>query len=135
MICACMFREATIIVSQAIVVFRAACTHGSDTLCKTALIHPFAILLLQLLRMTSVTFDPQAGTRDGELPPWEVAKAVAFPWRSDAEFCFDLVPKIPIFTTAKRRGLSYEPHCTVGLVTRVPSQIHCICRDLGVTST
>ena len=52
--------------------------HGSDTLCKTALIHPFAILLLQLLRMTSVTFDPQAGTRDGELPPWKVAKAVAF---------------------------------------------------------
>ena len=78
MICACMFREATVIVSQAIVVFRAACVHGSDTLCKTALIHPFAILLLQLLRMTSVTFDPQAGTRDGELPPWEVAKAVAF---------------------------------------------------------
>ena len=29
--------------------------------------------------MASVTFDPQAaGTRDGELPPWEVAKAVAF---------------------------------------------------------
>ena len=29
--------------------------------------------------MANVTFDPQAaGTRDGELPPWEVAKGVAF---------------------------------------------------------
>ena len=28
--------------------------------------------------MTTVTCDSQAGTRDGELPPWEVAKAVAF---------------------------------------------------------
>ena len=33
--------------------------------------------LLQILLMASVTFDP-AGTRDEELPPWEVAEAVAF---------------------------------------------------------
>ena len=35
------------------------------------------VFLLQAVLMASVTCDP-AGTRDGELPPWEVAKAVAF---------------------------------------------------------
>ena len=35
------------------------------------------VFLLQALLMASVTFDP-AGTRDGELTPWQVAKAVAF---------------------------------------------------------
>ena len=45
------------------------------------------------------------------------------------------LPKIHIFTTAKRREVSYGPHCTVGAVTRVPSQIHCICTELGVTGT
>ena len=64
-----------------------------------------------------------------------MVKTVLVPWRSHSALCLELAPKIHIFTTAKRREVSYGPHCTVGAVTRVPSQIHCICTELGVTGT
>ena len=38
--------------------------------------------------------------------------------------------KTHIFRTAKRRALSYETHCTVGLVTHGPSKFQNICLGL-----